>query len=65
VPLTVGGEVDDGGVVVEVERVRGGGELAAEATTVVWADVEAADPLRFVAVTVTRSVEPASADVRL
>ena len=40
----------------------GGGALVPDATTAVAAEVAAADPFRFDAVTITRSVFPTSAD---
>jgi hypothetical protein len=43
----------------------GGGCTLAEATAAVAADVEAAEPFRFVAVTTTRRVALRSADERL
>jgi hypothetical protein len=61
VPLIVGGEVTAGGTAVEGGG-GGGGVLKADATIVVAADVAAADPFRFDAVTITRSVRPTSAD---
>jgi hypothetical protein len=54
--LIVGGDVADGGV------GAGAGGLVAEATTAVCIEVAAADPFRFDAVTITRSVCPTSAE---
>jgi hypothetical protein len=63
----VGGEVFDGEVAADAvdPDEPDNGSVVAGLITAVAADVAAADPLRFVAVTMTRAVAPASAVERL
>jgi hypothetical protein len=64
VPLIVGGAVLVGDVAGGGGGGGGGrGALGGLATADVAADVAAAEPFRFVAVTMTRSVAPTPADV--